>query len=198
MNLEFKAWPKTPRLKSPVTISEKLHGSNGAVIARVGEVHSDFELAGEELLSFDIDLFAQTRNRLVTVDDDQTGIAKWVQTNSATLMDDLVYGALYRGEMVKEGIFYHYGEFMKRGHKEPHFYLFNTRRWGAVEFKTPTLKVVPVLYEGEYYEGIVEECLNDLRENGSRVHPGVPAEGVVVYWQHDDTMKKAYTGFIKQ
>jgi len=194
MNVEFKAWPKTSRLKSPVTISEKLHGSNGVVVCQVTTSYAP----DDRTPLYSLQLVAQTRNRLVTVDDDQTGVARWVEENQYSLQRDLVLNGHDPSNPPKEGVFYHYGEFMTRGHKEPHFYLFNTRRWKDVEFETPTLKVVPVLYEGEYYEGLVEECLNYLRKNGSLVHPGVPPEGVVVYWQHDDTMKKAYTGLVKQ
>lgn len=185
MTIEFKAWPKTSRLNSRVTISEKLNGSNGAVIFDITE---ETPPDGQEVMIHNYAVAAQTRTRLVTVHDDQTGIAKWVTQNYETLIQDIGLP----NPIPKTGTFYHYGEFMTRGHKEPHFYLFNTRRWAGKEFETPTLKVVPVLYEGDYYEGVVEECLDDLRTNGSRVHPGIPAEGVVVYWQHDDTMKKAF------
>lgn len=184
--IEFKAWPKTTRLCSKCVITEKLHGSNGAVIFHVYEVN------GERTIK----IAAQTRNRLVSIKDDQTGIAMWALLNYQTLMEDLIQEDA--DGSIKLGTFYHYGEFMTRGHKEGHFYLFNTKRWGASQFLTPTLKTVPVLFEGEYYEGVVEEMLEDLRTNGSRVHPGLPAEGVVTYWPGDDTMKKSYTGLVKQ
>lgn len=187
--IEFKTWPKTTRLCSKCVITEKLHGSNGAVI---------FYIVRNGLFNptYTIYVAAQTRNRLVDVNDDQTGIAKWTLQNQETLIKDLVQ---YQDpETPVIGTFYHYGEFMTRGHKEPHFYLFNTRRWSGSQFHTPTLKTVPILFEGEFYEGLVEEMLEDLRTNGSRVHPGIPAEGVVTYWPGDDTMKKSYTGLVKQ
>lgn len=187
LGIEFQAWPKTTRLCSKCVITEKLHGSNGALIFHV---YSDED--GKPTIA----LAAQTRNRLVTIKDDQTGIALWMYMNHQTLVSDLVQ--LDDDGQPKLGTFYHYGEMMTRGHSEPHFYLFNTRRWGASQFLTPTLKTVPVLFEGEYYEGVVEEVLENLRTNGSRVHPGLPAEGVVTYWPGDDTMKKSYTGLVKQ
>lgn len=186
LGIEFRAWPKTTRLCSKCIITEKLHGSNGAIIFHV------YENDGKRTIA----VAAQTRNRLVNIQNDQTGIAAWVFLNYGTLINDLIQ--VEEDEQPKLGTFYHYGEMMTRGHTEPHFYLFNTRRWGASQFLTPTLKTVPVLFEGEYYEGLVGEILEDLRINGSRVHPGLPAEGVVTYWPGDDTTKKSYTGLVKQ
>lgn len=187
--IPFKAWPKTTRRKSKCTISEKLHGSNGALAFKVTA-----EINTNNVYIINVEFAVQTRNRIVTVKDDQTGIAKWAEDNKETLIADLVYFE----PVPKPGLYYHYGEFMTRGHKEPHFYLFNTRRWSGIEFATPTLKVVPVLYEGIYYDGIVDECLENLRKYGSQVHPGLPAEGVVIYYQGNDTMFKDYTGLVKQ
>jgi len=187
LDFKFQAWPKTTRLCSRCVVTEKLHGSNCAIIFHVYD-----EEDGERTIA----IAAQTRNRLVNIQNDQTGIAAWVLANHETLLHDLVQ--VDENGLAKLGTFYHYGELMTRGHNEPHFYLFNTRRWGASQFLTRTLKTVPVLFEGEYYEGLVEEMLEDLRANGSRVHPGLPAEGVVTFWPGDETMKKSYTGLVKQ
>lgn len=191
---EFQAWPKTTRLKSKCTVSEKLNGSNGALVT---VVTTSLGPDGVTTL-YHVKLYYQTRTRMVTLDDDQTGLAAWAEENRESLKYDLVFNGHNPDNPPKVGVSYHYGEFMTRGHKEPHFYLFNTRRWSKMQFSTPTLKVVPVLYEGDYYEGLVEEFLEDLRVNGSRVHPELPAEGVVTYWPGDDTMKKSYTGLVKQ
>ncbi len=194
MTIPFRGWPKTTRRLSKCTISEKLNGSNGALGFQVTDASPT---DGREIYVLDIEMATQTRNRIVTPKDDQTGIARWAEANRETLIEDLLYieGNLPVPSTEPQ---YHYGEFMTRGHKEPHFYLFNTRRWTGVQFSTPTLKVVPVLYEGIYYDGVVEECLEDLRQNGSKVHPGIPAEGVVVYYPGNDTMFKDYTGLVKQ
>lgn len=192
--IEFKAWPKITRRKSKCTIAEKANGSNGALAFQVTDVSPT---DGREIYVLDIEMAVQTRTRVVTTQDDQTGIAKWAEANRETLIEDLLYieGNLPVPSSEPQ---YHYGEFMTRGHTEPHFYLFNTRRWTGIEFSTPTLKVVPVLYEGDYYDGVVEECLEDLRQNGSRIHPDLPSEGVVVYYPGNDTMFKDYTGLVKQ
>lgn len=186
-------WPKITRRLSSVTIAEKAHGSNGALAFKVTDVSPT---DGREIYVLDVEMAVQTRNRIVTTQDDQTGIARWAEANRETLIKDLCY---VNGTPPQEdGLSYHYGELMTRGHTEPHFYLFNTRRWTGVKFTTPTLKVIPVLYEGEYYEGVIEECLEDLRQNGSRIHPGLPAEGVVTYWQGNNMMLKDYTGLVKK
>lgn len=187
-------WPKITRRDARCTISEKANGSNGALAFQVTDVSPT---DGREIYVLDVQMAVQTRTRIVTVDDDQTGIARWAEANRDTLVRDLCYidGS---PPVPSDEPSYHYGEFMTRGHDEPHFYLFNTRRWTGVKFKTPTLKVVPVLYEGNYSDEIVEKCLEDLRQNGSRIHPGLPAEGVVVYYPSNDTMFKDYTGLVKK
>jgi hypothetical protein len=184
--IEFEKWSKTTRLESDVTISEKANGSNVAICA---EIKAD----GDD---FNISLAAQTRTQMVHMGNDQVGVAKWTIINYQSLIYDLFLGDGVTPP--KPGIYRHFGEFMTRGHKEPHLYLFNTKRWSGKTFATPTLKVVPVLFEGRYYEGIVEKCLEDLRTNGSRIHPGIAPEGVVTYWHGDNSMKKSYTGLVKQ
>lgn len=190
--IKFLKWPKITRRNAKCTISEKANGSNGALAFKVTDASPT---DGREIYVLDVQMAVQTRTRIVTTQDDQTGIARWAEANRETLEMDL----LYVNRMLPEpGTYYHYGEFMTRGHDEPHFYLFNTRRWTGVKFRTPTLKVVPVLYEGDYSDEIVEKCLEDLRQNGSRIHPGLPAEGVVVYYPSNDTMFKDYTGLVKK
>lgn len=191
--IDHLAWPKITRRTAACTISEKANGSNVAVAFQVTDVSPT---DGREVYALQFDMATQTRTRMATLDDDQVGIARWAEANRETLIRDLCY--IDGSPPQKEGLSYHYGEFMTRGHDEPHLYLFNTRRWTGVQFKTPTLKVVPVLYQGNYYDGVVEECLEDLRQNGSRIHPGLPAEGVVVYYPGNDTMFKDYTGLVKK
>lgn len=184
---EFKAWQKTTRLESPCVISEKLDGANACVVVEEVEEFSLLD-ASITILATNPDdastarafrVSAQSRTRLALPGQDETGIADWVAQRRGRLALDLGPG-------------YHYGEFVKgKGLKEPKLFLFNTGRWGGKQFTTPGLDVVPVLYEGNYYEGIVEKYLNDLRENGSWVLDS-PPEGVVIFWKHDQTLKKAY------
>jgi len=162
---EVRQWPKTSRLLSRCVMSEKLDGSNCCVI--VEEDENGYRLG------------AQTRTKLATRYDDQLGFYRWVEDNATTLIEDL-------------GVGYHYGEFVKgKGLAEPHLFLFNTKRWTGVHFTTPSLKVVPVLFEGEYSQAQLDECVKDLEDNGSRVL-ATPAEGVIVFWRDDETSKKYF------
>lgn len=165
MEFEVRQWPKTTRLLSRCLISEKLDGSNCAVI--VEEDENGFKLG------------AQTRTKLATRYDDQLGFYRWVEENVETLIKDL-------------GVGYHYGEFVKgKGLKEPHLFLFNIKRWRDAIFTTPTLKVVPLLYEGEYSQAHLDACVADLETNGSKVLDTAP-EGVIVFWSDDQTSKKYF------
>lgn len=195
---KFVEWEKTTRLHSPVVVTEKLDGINGAVIVErldedisVDNINNSFmHNTTGELFIFDVS--AQTRSRLVYPGEDSTGFAHWVAERADQLAVDLGVSP------VDGSPAHHFGEFMKKGLKAPKFYLFNTGRWAGVEFNTPDLDVVPVLYEGDYYEGLAEEVLEDLRKNGSRVHPGIPAEGVCIFWRHNQTIMKAFTGLLKK
>jgi len=65
------------------------------------------------------------------------------------------------------------------------FSLFNTRRYADVEFELDELRVVPVLYRGDFSESMVDEALLRLRLNGSVAAPGFDnPEGVCVF--HED------------
>lgn len=190
-DFEFKEWPKTSRLESPCVITEKLDGANGCIVIQALSWQSAELAPSEVIVVYDADadqhygVVAQSRTRLAFVGKDETGIAVWVRDRADQLVRDLGPG-------------WHYGEFMKKGLKAPRFYLFNTGRWGGVDFQTPDLYVVPVLFEGEYREGAALTCLEFLRTNGSLVHPGIPAEGIVIFWKHDQSMKKVYTGLLKK
>jgi hypothetical protein len=51
--------------------------------------------------------------------------------------------------------------------------------------------LVPVLYDGEFKEEAIEQCLNHLKEHGSKAAPGfIKPEGIVVYHEASNTMFK--------
>lgn len=78
----FRAWPKTPRLFRDMVITEKIDGTNAAVIVADGK------------------LYAQSRKRIITPDDDNFGFASWVAEHP---------------ELVELGEGYHYGEWWGKG-----------------------------------------------------------------------------------
>ena len=180
--IEFKEWPKTPRLLRNITITEKIDGTNAAI----GIVQVD---AGAETDSPDPSIFAyvetpegvmgvyaQSRSRLITPGKatDNYGFAGWVQANAAELVRLLGEG-LHFGEWWGAGIQRKYGLNEKR------FSLFNTARYGELETDL-NLDVVPVLYEGPNDTAAIAKALEHLRENGSIAAPGfMNPEGICVY-----------------
>lgn len=158
---EFRKWPSTPRLFRDITITEKIDGTNSCVI-----VSED----GTEV-------WAQSRKRLITPDDDNFGFAHWVFENAGALADTLGPG-------------YHYGEWwgkgIQRGYgmEERRFSLFNTSRWCGEEsiYQVDGLSVVPMLYRGPFSEWEIEHALEELLQAGSVAALGFDdPEGVVVY-----------------
>ena len=112
--VEFTAWPKIYRLRDSRhgwSITEKLDGSNGAIHVRDGQV-----------------VGVQSRKRLITVESDNFGFARWVHINAELLAEVLGDGTHY-GEFYGSGIQRGYG--LKNGEKR--FALFNAVRWRDAE-----------------------------------------------------------------
>jgi hypothetical protein len=210
---EFTAWPKTPRLMRDIVITEKLDGTNAAIqIRRVPTLElvdhlsqNDPTILGIEFASPTDTLVeegeywvigAQSRNRVISLANDNQGFAKWVSANQTTLFEDLGEG-LHFGEFWGNKIGRGYG--LQVGDRR--FSLFNPTaldtkiRTTAVqdsgvigvqaEVQTPGLDVVPVLYEGPFEMFAVRQTLIDLQRNGSTAALGYPnPEGIVVYHTH--------------
>lgn len=164
MDVEFEAWPKIPRHKGAnVIISEKIDGTNSAIIIRDGVV-----------------VGCQSRNRLITPENDNFGFARWVSENG--------------DELAGLGDGRHFGEWAGPGiQKNPHgfsskkFMLFNTSRWA--EDKPPCCDVVSVLYSGEIGHDTVGDVMSELR--ASSLAAGYKAEGVIIYYVNTRTFEKA-------
>lgn len=180
MIIEFQGWPKTPRLFRDMIVTEKIDGTNAAV----GIVNADAALTGDITKCLFVRdhpngsswlVYAQSRNRIITPEQDNYGFAAWVYDNANTLIADLGPG-LHYGEWWGRGIGRGYG----LDHRE--FALFNTAKWSGKVFSTWNLGCVPVLMQYRFDTGMVDSCLSDLRLNGSKAAPGFkPAEGVCVY-----------------
>lgn len=157
---EFKAWPKTPRLNKTIYISEKIDGTNAAII-----ITEDGRVA------------AQSRNRLITPGKttDNYGFAGWVYENAGVLRDVLGVGHHY-GEWAGKGI--------QRGYDldERTFFLFNPR-WECLRGQVDRLEVVPQLgVFGRFDSGFIDDTFQHLLEVGSFVDGGKTApEGIIVY-----------------
>lgn len=187
MKVSFLEWPKTPRLFRDIVVTEKLDGTNAAVqIVPVAEVDRVTKEDGEVIAFFDpqpiavVDgfaVYAQSRNRLIFPGKttDNYGFAGWVENNAASLVEDLGQGIHY-GEWWGQGIARKYGAQFKT------FSLFNTARYSDITFTTPSLDVVPVLYEGPFDQDELEHWLQRLGDLGSVASPGfMNPEGICVY-----------------
>jgi RNA ligase-like protein len=167
----FTAWPKTPRLYRDMVVTEKIDGTNAAVgISEYGAI------------------YAQSRKRIITPDDDNFGFARWAADNAGTLFDDLGPG-LHFGEWWGQGIQRNYGLDEKR------FSLFNVARHGGTDFYTPQLRVVPTLFVGEFDTAVIKQCLRDLSTMGSFAVPGFSTPEGVVVWH--DAARQSFKALIE-
>lgn len=157
---EFVAWPKTSRLFRDITITEKIDGTNGAIV-----------------ISEDGSVLAQSRSRLLTDDlPDNAGFRAWVYDNAEGLVQTLGPGRHF-GEW--------WGKSIQRGYGLDHkrFSLFNTAKWGEADLSlVPNLTVVPVLAQYTMDTGFIKAMLHLLQQEGSVAAPGYDKpEGVCVY-----------------
>lgn len=190
----FSAWPKTPRLFRDIVITEKLDGTNSAVL--IEKMPDDAPLQEQpRLIGYTVhgdgvsyNVQAQSRNRLITPNRegnkqaDNYGFAGWVYAHAADLVRTLGPGRHF-GEWWGQGIARNYGLNHKR------FSLFNPDfQFGEVDKDvaarlSPTLGTVPVLYRGPFSEAEVRSAVRSLRETGSRAvgHGFDRPEGIIVY-----------------
>jgi hypothetical protein len=160
MSIEFEAWPKIPRLNRGMIITEKIDGTNAAVV-----------------ITEDGEVGAQSRTRLITPEQDNYGFAGWVDRNREALALTLGPGRHF-GEWWGAGVQRRYGMQEKR------FSLFNTHRWGGTDLPAalPGLDTVPVLYQGQFSQEAIDGTLERLHGYGSAAAPGfMDPEGIVVF-----------------
>lgn len=150
---EFKSFSKIPRLYSHVIITEKIDGTNACV-------HVDG--AGN--------VRSASRNRWITTDSDNYGFARWVEEHKL--------------ELASLGEGYHYGEWagvgIQRGYvtNRREFFLFRYR-----EDLPSCCRLVPILYSGEFFDGVINIYEQELKMSGSQAFPGSTSrpEGMVIY-----------------
>lgn len=139
-------------------------------------------------------LYAGSRTRYITPENDNFGFARWVKEHAQELAR--LGPGRHFGEWWGNGIQRGYG--LKGGDKR--FSLFDTARWAQPEaplLQIPNAdprivqyqeqppaccRVVPVLYQGVFDTHYIESALAYLRASGSAAVPGyMQPEGVVVY-----------------
>lgn len=175
----FKAWPKIPRLENEVYhITEKIDGTNGSIIIKsLGDSNVDTDTIYFSPTGYGV--WAQSRTRLITPEDDNFGFAKWVKANAEQLIADL-------------GVGYHYGEWwgqgINRGYGLDHkrFSLFNPTKHSSVCYNVPMLSSVGA--EDLLY---AIQCEIEQLKLGSYASPGyMRPEGLVVYAEKAKTYWK--------
>lgn len=164
--LEFKRWPKIHRLNREIVITEKIDGTNAAVA-----------------INEDGTVYAQSRTRIITPDNDNHGFATWVRDHVDELREQLGRG-------------HHFGEWWggsiqgryKERIPDKRFSLFNTLRWTGCSddnyrcMEAPLCYVVPTIGRSESFSSKpINDALEFLTDNGSVAAPGCTAEGIVVY-----------------
>ena len=183
MAIEFQEFPKIPRYRREVAISEKIDGTNACVRWEPHDINVMNETAlaitnltdqhGVDLGPYE--LHAQSRSKFIVPgkNTDNYGFASWVKANFESLRA-LGPGAHY-GEWWGQGIQRGYGLTEKR------FSLFNVNRWGAERQPAPACcHVVPLF--GYYQPDQIASCVIDLQQNGSRAAPGyMTPEGIIVW-----------------
>jgi hypothetical protein len=157
--MDFREFPKIPRLSREMVITEKIDGTNGSIAIDV--------LSGEFLVG--------SRTRWITPENDNHGFARWAYEHK----DELVVG-------LGDGV--HFGEWwgagIQRGYglKEKRFSLFNVSRWGDEAIRPACCHVVPVLYRGEFDTVRIGTEIERLKTLGSvAAHGFMKPEGVVVF-----------------
>lgn len=171
----FKAWPKIPRLTNEIYhITEKIDGTNAAIIINIGIPGDSQSTPIDWLVINDINycIYAQSRTRIITPEDDNFGFAKWVKENAKQLIQDLGEG-------------YHFGEWwgkgINRGYELDHkrFSLFNPIKHSDICDHVP--HIATVHNHQELHDWINVECERLIQE-GSLAAPGyMRPEGLVVY-----------------
>jgi len=188
----FEGFPRMARLQREIVITEKIDGTNASVF-----ITDD----GSQI-------FAASRTRWITPENDNYGFARWVSEHKTELLT--LGPGRHFGEWFGEGIQRRYGLTEKR------FALFNVGRWGkctcegteafpictcGLEDPPECCTVVPVLYRGPFNTAAIDKVMDDLFMSGSVASPGFGnPEGIVIYhtaakamfkrtFEHDETGK---------
>jgi hypothetical protein len=205
----FTGFPKISRLFRPIIITEKIDGTNAAVVVSPVEpyIYENGQVVGPGIVVntdgrrmdgfFPRYVYAQSRKRVISPENDNFGFAGWVRENAHEL-------ARYLGEGVHFGEWWGSGIQRKYGLDEKRFSLFNVNRWRDEEDmngfgeiinttdRPPCCHVVPVLAEFEEFDtDAIRATVADLAEEGSMAAPGfMDPEGIVTYHKHSNSLFK--------
>lgn len=170
--MEFQEFPKMARYSREVIVTEKIDGTNAAVVIEDGLIG---ELPPNAIAKIgNMNVYAQSRTRFITQGDDNFGFALWVGNHAE--------------ELLKLGVGRHFGEWFgsgiqrNYGLKEKRFALFNVSRWDDPDARPACCHVVPTLWRGNFSDLDVEFLLHGLETLGSHAAPGfMKPEGIVAF-----------------
>ena len=192
----FHSFGKIPRLNKDVVVTEKIDGSNAAVVIH-GTQHPDVLDDPDKFVRVltpsgnEYAVAAQSRTRYITPgkQTDNHGFAGWVYL-WAPLLGEVLGEGIHYGEWYGNGINRGYG----LGKDDKRFMLFNAKRWGDVDLSAvPGLEVATILYEGPFSTITIRRHLAKLAVSGSAHVPGyMKPEGVIVYHTAAGNMFKAF------
>lgn len=197
--MEFEPWPSISRLNKEAIYTEKIDGTNAAVvIARVTGDEGPREFlnsSGSTVVNGEMYvLWAQSRKRIIMPGDDNFGFALWVNQNAENLVKVLGEGRHF-GEWWGSGIQGGYG--LPKG--ERRFSLFNVKRWEhTLDWNKghellSDLYMVPILDRSVFSTERAKELVHELRYTGSWASPGfMKPEGVVVFHTASQTPYKTF------
>lgn len=178
--MEFKPFPKIERIgKVNMQITQKIHGSNAQVYISMADVvffRDEFEYE-EGAIKVDGEYYilrCGSRTRWIVPGDDNYGFAAFVYANAEEFIRCLGVGQHF-GEWAGPGI--NSGE----GLTEKTFVLFDYWKFPPERKLPPQTIVVPVLYQGVMELGKIDEVMDELKTNGSKLALGfMRPEGVVI------------------
>jgi len=189
MEQEFKKFPKIPRLRRDIIVTEKIDGTNAQIniipvehiVQEFGDLHEVYESEGFNFIWSEstfgrCGVLVGSRNRWITPEVDNYGFARWVSENIKRIIETLGLGR-HHGEWWGQGIQRRYNMDKKV------FSLFNTKRFnGKDEQFQDDIRVTPILYEGPWSDEEIDGCLLMLEKYGSTASLGFnKPEGIVVY-----------------
>ena len=184
----FEPFPKIPRLNREMVVKEKIDGTNAVVYIEakckrcgLDYVHNrpvgDNEF--ESCCGYDspptVSVYTGSKNQWITPETDNFGFAAWARDNAEDLKK--LGPGMHRGEWHGSGI-----NGNRYGLKDKRFALFDHKYHDEWRNKLPSCcSVVPVLLRDQFSTYKVGTILGQLRERGSVMYPGKPAEGLVVW-----------------
>lgn len=172
----FRKWPKIPRWENETfTITEKIDGTNACIAIVPNDKFNNLILSKgfvpQNILIDCLDIFAHSRTRIITPEDDNYGFAAFVEAN--------------REELKQLGIGYHYGEWWGQGInrnyglKEKRFSLFSQHYTNLPD----CCNQVPLLEECDSacLQCTIKDIIDYQKEYGSDCSPGfMNPEGIII------------------